>query len=202
MPDVPQLLKVKRLDFVGIVRDGANQESHIAFWKGAETFEEAKGGDEVRSELWRFTDGIGTALRSALFEAEEGEDPEALILTSLEQFTAAVKAALPSWLEGKPFQKKGGSPMKDGQPDGLRAKLVAMLAKAFGTTEERLTDALNTSTEEGDMTKFDVSKLADIEGAQDFVTDLETQVTKAAEDLATKTTELEELQKVQDSTGG
>lgn len=52
------------------------------------------------------------------------------------------------------------------------------------------------------MKEFDVSKLTDIEGAQDFVTDLEAQVTKAAEDLATATTKLAELEKAQDSTGG
>lgn len=95
--------------------------------------------------------------------------------------------------------------MKGDQPDGLRAKLVGFLAKTFGTTEAEITDALNTPTDEGGNMKkddFDVSKLSDIEGAQDFVTDLEAKVVKGAEDLATMQTKLDELEKAVDSTGG
>jgi len=118
MPEPKALLRVRRIDTIGLVDKGDNPESDIVFWKRedempaitkmtkkAETFEQAGKQEEARRQVWDLTERMSRAISSAVFEAEDGQDPTAIINDSLDQFAAAVRAAAPNWLAGQPVQK-------------------------------------------------------------------------------------------------
>lgn len=73
--------------------------------KRADTFEEAGNEQGIRRELWDLTDAMSEVLHGALFDADADQDPEEIILESLDQFVAAVKEHLPMWMKGEPLKK-------------------------------------------------------------------------------------------------
>ena len=197
-----QRLFVEHVDTVGLVDKGDDPEAQIVFLKAApdgkraETFSEVNDQDKLRSELWTVTDGIGSALRSALFDAEEDQDPEELILTSLDEFAVAVKAALPSWLKGQPYkkQKKEGGDGMDGagkEPDRKTVrKFFEVIGQALGLEAGTVVVAEDGNDGEEGSTVEDVFKLEDLsEAAQKEFTRLTAEAAKV-EDLTAKVEEL------------
>lgn len=112
---MPNLLKVKRIQTVGFVTEGANPEADILIWKSRDepvTFKEVKGQEAADQEVWDFTSNLGRSLRSILLEGDgEVDDAARLALAtqSLEEFDAAVLAAIPAWLSGQAVNKGGPS---------------------------------------------------------------------------------------------
>lgn len=159
-------LFVDMIDTVGLVDKGDDPKARIVFLKRAETFAEVDNQDKVRNEMWSVTDGISSALRGALFEADEDQDPEALILTSLDQFVAAVKTALPSWLAGQPYRKREGGGMADNdqKPDRKAVKKVFdAIGQAFGLDAGTVVLKVEADGGEGDdVTDEGVFKLEDL----------------------------------------
>lgn len=117
---MPQRLILDSIERIALVDRGDNPTANVLIHKRrepelkkrAETFSEAGNRDDVRRELWDVTDALNRALHSALFEAEDDQDPEQIINDSLDQFTAAVRSHLPSWLEGEPMEKGDRSLLK------------------------------------------------------------------------------------------
>lgn len=120
MPKKKHLLRVSRLDTIGLVDKGDNPEAHIVFWKraperevgkGLMTFDQSAAVDETRSGIWNLTERLGRVLSEAMEyvaggeEPEDGIDPVSVINDSLDQFVAAVRAAVPNWAAGQPMQK-------------------------------------------------------------------------------------------------
>ena len=192
-------LRITRLDRVGFVGKGDDPEATIVFWKRAETFAEQGDEQQLRNELWDTAHAMSRALESALFDAEEDQDPEALILTSLEQFAATVKAKLPMWLQGKAVDKKAKGKKEapvvlksdEQRGQGLVA-LMKKMATALGWPKEEIEEIEKLGQEgsegdpakEGDMEGFDVTKLPDEAQAeftklQEEITGLKEQVAKA-----------------------
>ena len=174
---MPTRLRITRLDRVGFVDKGDDPEATIVFWKRAETFAEQGDEQQLRNEIWDTTHGMSRALESALFDAEEDQDPEAIILTSLDQFVATVKAKLPMWLQGKAVDKtaKGDAVPTPEKNEGSRIqKMVKFLLSDIGWPKEKIEKlGLDEGSEgdpakEGDMEGFDVTKLPD-EAQAEFV---------------------------------
>lgn len=137
-------LFVDSVQTVGLVDKGDDPQARVVFMKAgdaaegkrAETFAEAGNNEALRNELWRLEYAIGNAIRSALFEADEDQDPQQLIEVSLDQFVAEVRAALPSWLEGKPYKKakgpKEGEAMEEEKEGALLKSIVKAVTQAIG----------------------------------------------------------------------
>ena len=71
----------------------------------AVTFDAVRGAQKASEEIWRFTDALCMAIRNALESNET--DKAALVSASLDQFTTAMKEALPAWLSGEGVEKTG-----------------------------------------------------------------------------------------------
>ena len=166
-PKKRNLLRVKRIDTIGLVDRGDNPEADILIWKRdpkavdkkAETFSEQGKQNDVRHEVYDMTDRMSRALHGAVFEAEEGQDPAAIINASLEQFTAAVRAAAPGWLAGKPVREHQGAVVMAETKKGEKFD-VAKLDEAARAEFKRLEDEASALTKQvGDLT----TKVADLE---------------------------------------
>ena len=190
---MPKRLRIKRVDRVGFVDKGDDPKATIEFWKRAETFAEQKDESRLHDEIWETTSAMSSALRSALFDADEDQDPEAIILISLDQFVATVKAKLPMWLQGKAVDKnakgKKEAPVvlksDEKQSPGVWATLKRVVTDLGWPAEE--IEKLG-QDEEGNVEGFDVTTLPDEAQAeftklQDAVTDLTSKLeTATAED--------------------
>lgn len=197
---MPKRLRIKRLDRVGFVDKGDDPEATIVFWKRAETFAEQKDESRLHDEIWETTSAMSSALRSALFDADEDQDPEAIILTSLDQFVATVKAKLPMWLQGKPVdkaKKKGTTvPASEKQPPTGIVGWLKKVATDLKWPQEEIEEieklgqeegSEGDSAKEGDMEGFDVTTLpdeaqAEFQKREEEIAELKEQVAKAKAD--------------------
>lgn len=124
MPTPTHRLHVRRLDTVGFVDKGDDPKAEVVFFKRAETFDEAGSTERISSEMYDLTYRLVQALRSAVEDPDEDQNPADIMATSLEQFEATVRARIPMWAQGKPVEKKDA--------DGVLAKALDALSKAFG----------------------------------------------------------------------
>jgi len=165
MPDPKALLRVTRIDSIGFVDKGDNPEAEITLWKRdpnakrADTFAEQGAEDAVRHEVYDMTDRMSRALHGAVFEAEEGQDPAAIINASLDQFTAAVRAAAPGWLAGKPVREHQGAVVMAETKKEEKFD-VAKLDEAARAEFKRLGDEASTLAKQVDAL---TAKVADLE---------------------------------------
>ncbi len=145
MPKSPHEMKhrlfVDKVMTVGFVTEGDDPEAELVFFKSlkkeAETFAEVGNEDQIGNEIWDMTNSISRAIRSAVFEADDDQDPAAIINDSLDQFEAAVRAAAPLWLAGNPVQKHQGHTM----PKFDKSKLDDVARTEFDRLEREATDA-------------------------------------------------------------
>jgi len=149
---MPQRIRVRSISTVGFVDKGDDPEASVELLKRAETFAEQGNRDEIRHELWDVTERMSSVLFSALFDAEEDQDPSAIILTSLDQFSNEVKAALPQWLAGT-ATKEGNMESKE---RGKFRRMVHALGGMLGLDADEVAKELSPSTkeEEGTMADF------------------------------------------------
>lgn len=126
---------------------------------------------KVESEVWNYVYALSGAISSTL--RDQSVDREALIRGSLDQFTASIEAALPSWLQGNVVEKVGRaiSAERAVRLKEMRDMLTAMIAE----TEPK-------PKKESDENMIDKAKLeADV---RQHIEDLEKRAETAEQELA------------------
>lgn len=197
---MPMKLKDLILDRVDLVDKGANPDADIVLFKredakvefkkivsriikaagDAVTFGDIVGTKEAAIEFYDVTDevvGFAYALESSIFSILN--DPDAnrkeLIEKSIEEFQKTLKAALDSWVDDLPFNKrlKWSEPMpakkKEKGVNPLQKRLDA-LTKELADTKEVLAKRENelASTKQEDPIQQDVYKGMSDEARQHF----------------------------------
>lgn len=119
---------------------------------GGVTFDEVRGANEAQQHLWRMTDDLMTAIRETM--ESDAENKAEVIGTSIEQFAAAMKAALSAALmkatdsnatdEGtmaEPTTKagEGQQPTPELKPDPVEKAEITALQKKLDEAQERET---------------------------------------------------------------
>lgn len=154
---MPQKLKSLMINRVALVDAGSNPEADIVLFKRKEetpapvtepvvktTFNEVLEAQKFREVVWdlcSMTYDLETAIASSLYA--DG-DRAAEIKTSVKQFSAAVDAALESWLEGKPVNKR--------ELQELQKRLTERISKLADKEQTEM--------------KIDITKLTDDEKAE------------------------------------
>jgi len=95
---------------------------------------------------------MSSVLFSSLFDAEDDQDPESIILTSLDQFTNEVRASLPKWVAGRSAK---GEKMEDKERSKFR-RMVHALGGMIGLNADEVAKELSpiTEEEEGTMAEY------------------------------------------------
>jgi hypothetical protein len=178
---MPQRIRFRRISTVGLVDKGDDPEATVELLKRAETFAEQGNRDDIRHEVWDVTERMSSVLFSALFDAEADQDPGAIILTSLEQFTNEVKAALPKWLAGNASKDGEGGDM-DAQEIGKFRRMVHAIGGMLGLDAEEVAKELSPNKEEEEGTEMADYKREDLpQEAQDELEALEAKLAEFEE---------------------
>lgn len=195
-----------RLNAVALVDKGDNPSATVAIHKRADvakgpgaTFAEVRGQQRVQDEVWQLSRDLVAAIQNALTDDDVEGDRGELVRQSLDQFVAAVKEALPMWLEGKAVEKGKEPKMEANEKVGLFKSLMQALgigkddvAKALegdvSTETKTETKATETATAETATTAKAAAPSADSVSKADFEA-LQKRL-EEAEKRATETTEL------------
>lgn len=113
MPTLEKARKLTKLklDRVDLVPNGANPDAHIQLFKSATadiekaTFQEMQDArllGKMLNEVCQYTYDLQDAIYSSLYSSG---DQAAEVMTSIDQFSAAVNKALASWVKGKPVYR-------------------------------------------------------------------------------------------------
>lgn len=191
-----QRLRVERIDTVGFVDKGDNPPAQLVFFKraaptekgDAKTFSEMRGSRRARDEVWQMTSDFADVVNRAL-DDDDVTDKAAFILQSLNEFDAAIGAALPNWTSGKPMEKQDQNEAK-----GLLTKLAQALglkpedAPAITTEKEAPVAEKPTEKQEPEA----VSKAA-VEALEKKLTEATERLEKAEADAKANAEKVEKL---------
>lgn len=181
MADATHRLFVRRLDTIGFVDKGDDPKAEVVIFKRhpdskrAETFDEVGSTARINDEMWDLTYRLQESFRSAVNDADEGQDPAEIMMTSVDQFATQIKSRIPLWAQGKPVEK-----------DELPG-----LLKRLGLTDEQINKLLDDGgshddpagggTMDFDITKLDEAAQAEFQKLADRITELEAALEKAEE---------------------